>query len=76
MIGVTASAPALPLIASMRVPESDLDTLARALDTALAHDADRAQRLRLAALRPAHGDGLRADRTSQDAADLGYPRLA
>lgn len=76
-IGVTASAPALPFIASRRVPPDIVDALAAALSEAIAHDAPLARRLRLKGLlRFTQADYAVIDRYEREAMESGYPRLA
>ncbi|WP_342705597.1 PhnD/SsuA/transferrin family substrate-binding protein [Burkholderia arboris] len=77
IIGTTASAPGLPLIASRVLPETQIGALQDALDRAAAADAERARVLRLTGferLLPADYDTIA--RFAQDAAAHGYPELA
>ncbi|WP_321850512.1 phosphate/phosphite/phosphonate ABC transporter substrate-binding protein [Burkholderia diffusa] len=77
IIGMTASAPGLPLIASKALNGSLVEGLQDALDHAVAVDADRATALRLKGferLPPAAYDTI-AD-LARDAAAHGYPELA
>jgi len=76
-IGVTASSPGLPLIASKRVPADGIDALRTALSRALTQDAPLATRLKLGGF----AQRLLSDYSAivdleSDAARHGYPRLA
>ena len=76
-IGVTKSAPGLPMIASKALPPDGLAALAIALDTALEADGALARRLKLTGfVRRPHGDYGLISRLEADAVNLGYPRLA
>ncbi|MDR5735360.1 PhnD/SsuA/transferrin family substrate-binding protein [Caballeronia sp. LZ025] len=76
-LGVTASAPALPFIASKRVPKGLVDALATALSDVIARDEALAGRLRLrGVLRFTEADYACIDRYEREAIELGYPRLA
>ncbi|MBR7959625.1 PhnD/SsuA/transferrin family substrate-binding protein [Burkholderia vietnamiensis] len=77
VIGATASAPGLPLIASKTLEESRVEALQDALDHAVAVDAQRAVELRLkgfARLLPSAYDAI--ERLARDAAAHGYRELA
>ena len=77
IVGMTASAPGLPLIASRALPEPQVAALQDALDVAVAADAERARVLRLKGferLLPADYDTI--ERFEREAAAHGYPALA
>jgi ABC-type phosphate/phosphonate transport system substrate-binding protein len=76
-IGVTASSPGLPLIASKNVPADGIDALRMALSSVIGQDPPLAKRLKLAgfAERPI-GDYSAIIDLETDAARLGYSRLA
>jgi len=76
-LSVTASAHALPFIASKEAPRELVDALACALADAIAHDRPLAGRLRLKRfLRLTEADYAPILRYEREAVDLGYPRLA
>ncbi|WP_250473820.1 PhnD/SsuA/transferrin family substrate-binding protein [Caballeronia sp. GAFFF1] len=76
-LGVTASAPALPFIASKRVPREIVDALAIALGDTVAQDSALARRLRLKGfLRLTQADYAPILRYEREAAERGYPVLA
>ncbi|MDR5739644.1 MULTISPECIES: PhnD/SsuA/transferrin family substrate-binding protein [unclassified Caballeronia] len=76
-IGFTASAPALPFIASKRVAQPIVDALAIALSDAVAEDGELAKRLMLRSmLRLPQADYACIDRYERESIELGYPRLA
>jgi len=77
IIGTTASAPGLPLIASKALDGRRVSALQDALDHAVAGDPERANALRLKGferLPPSAYDTIA--RLAQDAAAHGYPELA
>ncbi|MBR8128982.1 phosphate/phosphite/phosphonate ABC transporter substrate-binding protein [Burkholderia ambifaria] len=77
IIGMTASAPGLPLIASKTLEGTRVEALQDALDHAVAIDAQRAAALRLKGferLPPSAYDTIA--RFARDAAAHGYPELA
>jgi ABC-type phosphate/phosphonate transport system substrate-binding protein len=76
-IGMTRSAPGLPLIASKRVPAEGIEALVSALADAVAHDRPLANRLKLDgfARRPIEDYASILD-IELDAVERGYPRLA
>ncbi|WP_420211563.1 phosphate/phosphite/phosphonate ABC transporter substrate-binding protein [Burkholderia aenigmatica] len=77
IIGMTASAPGLPFIASRALEDTQVAALQDALDHAVTADAERARVLRLKGferLSPADYD--RIARFEQQAAAHGYPALA
>ncbi|MFW6850610.1 phosphate/phosphite/phosphonate ABC transporter substrate-binding protein [Burkholderia gladioli] len=77
VIGATASAPGLPLIASRRLDGEQVAKLREALDTALAADPARARELRLLRFeRLAPADYETIARFAEEATALGYPVLA
>ncbi|WP_412529317.1 phosphate/phosphite/phosphonate ABC transporter substrate-binding protein [Burkholderia lata] len=77
IIGMTASAPGLPFIASRALPETQVASLQDALDRAVAADAERARVLRLKGFeRLSPGDYDAIARLAEDAAAHGYPELA
>ncbi|MDR5857291.1 PhnD/SsuA/transferrin family substrate-binding protein [Caballeronia sp. LZ062] len=76
-LGVTASAAALPFIASKRVPRDMVDALAAALCDAIAHDRPLASRLKLKGfVRFTQADYAPILRYEREAAQRGYPVLA
>jgi ABC-type phosphate/phosphonate transport system substrate-binding protein len=76
-IGVTASAPALPFIASKRVPQPAIDLLFEALSRFLVDDPERAHRLKLRRfVKRAFADYAPIRDLEREAIELGYPRLA
>lgn len=77
VIGMTASAPGLPFVASRALTDTQVGALQEALDRAVAVDAERARVLRLKGfdrLAPADYDTIA--RFAQAAAAHGYPELA
>lgn len=75
-IGMTASAPGLPFIASRALDERQATLLREALDTAHAADLARSRVLRLRGFaRLARGDYDDIEAMTKTAASLGYPRL-
>jgi ABC-type phosphate/phosphonate transport system substrate-binding protein len=76
-IGITASSPGLPLIASKRVPPDGIDALTIALDHAVAEDQTLAKRLKLDGFvqRPLDDYASILD-LETGAIERGYPRLA
>ncbi|MBN3794618.1 PhnD/SsuA/transferrin family substrate-binding protein [Burkholderia sp. Ac-20392] len=77
IIGMTASAPGLPFIASRALPETQVVALQDALDRAVAADAERARVLRLKGFeRLSPGDYDAIARFEHEAAAHGYPALA
>lgn len=77
LIGATASAAALPFIASARVPDDSLDTLFRALADALRQDTALARRLRLeGVVKRTPVDYAPILDYERDAIARGFPRLA
>ncbi|KAG8150794.1 phosphate/phosphite/phosphonate ABC transporter substrate-binding protein [Burkholderia catarinensis] len=77
IIGMTASAPGLPFIASRALEETQVAALQDALDIAVAADTERARVLRLRGferLSPRDYDTIA--RFARDAAAHGYPELA
>ncbi|KAB0637243.1 phosphate/phosphite/phosphonate ABC transporter substrate-binding protein [Burkholderia latens] len=77
IIGMTASAPGLPLIASKTLEGRRVEALQDALDHAIAADAERAAELRLKGFErvpPRAYDTI--DALARDAAAHGYPELA
>ncbi|BAN25245.1 phosphate/phosphite/phosphonate ABC transporter substrate-binding protein [Caballeronia insecticola] len=77
IIGVTASAGALPFIASARVPDDALDTLFNALADASTQNPALMQRLRLKGFaRRTPADYASILDYERDATARGYPRLA
>ncbi|AET91347.1 putative ABC phosphate/phosphonate transporter, periplasmic ligand binding protein [Burkholderia sp. YI23] len=77
VIGMTASAGALPFIASARVPQDAIDPLFRALADALDRDAPLARRLRLKGVaKRTLADYEPILALERDAISRGYPRLA
>ncbi|VXB27554.1 Phosphate ABC transporter substrate-binding protein [Burkholderia sp. 8Y] len=76
-LGTTASAPALPFIASKRVPPELVDGLAAALSDAIERDRQLAGRLRLkGVVRLEKADYAPILRYEREAAQRGYPALA
>ncbi|MDR5802092.1 PhnD/SsuA/transferrin family substrate-binding protein [Caballeronia sp. LZ001] len=76
-IGVTASSPALPFIASKRVPRDGIERLAAALADSVRDHPALAQRLRLDGfVRPTRADYAPILDLERDAIAQGYPRLA
>jgi ABC-type phosphate/phosphonate transport system substrate-binding protein len=76
-IGITASSPGLPLIASKRVPPEGIDALAIALDDAITEDQALAKRLKLDGfVRRPLDDYASILEIETDAVKRGYPRLA
>lgn len=76
-LGMTASAPGLPLIASARVSAVQIEALRDALDKTLVTQPERAKRLRLQGFsRLSAADYQRIDRLENEARTAGYPRLA
>ncbi|WP_175941913.1 PhnD/SsuA/transferrin family substrate-binding protein [Caballeronia sp. BCC1704] len=76
-LGLTASAPALPFIASKRVPRDIVDALAAALSDTVAQDPALASRLRLKGfVRLTPADYAPILRYEREAAKHGYPVLA
>ncbi|KXU87322.1 phosphate ABC transporter substrate-binding protein [Caballeronia megalochromosomata] len=77
VLDVTASAGALPFIASMRVPQNAIDTIFDALADALSHDPALAGRLRLrGVVRRTPADYAPILDYGREAIERGYPRLA
>ncbi|SAK92808.1 phosphate/phosphonate ABC transporter substrate-binding protein [Caballeronia fortuita] len=77
ILGTTASASALPFIASMRVPQTGIDILFDALAAALVRDPALAARLRLkGVVRRTQADYAPILDYERDAIARGYPRLA
>ena len=77
VLGTTASAAALPFIASARVPEDAIDALLRALTDALNQDAALARRLRLNGfVKRTPADYAPILAFEREAIARGYPRLA
>ena len=75
-IGMTASAPGLPLIASRRLGEDQADVLRDALDAALAADPERARKLRLRGLARLTGEAYaEIEAFANAAARQGYTEL-
>lgn len=77
IVGMTASAPGLPFIASRALADTQVGALQDALDRAVAADAERARVLRLKGfdrLSPADYDTIA--RFEREAAAHGYPELA
>jgi len=76
-LGVTRSAPGLPLIASKRVPQDGVNALAASLHACVADDPALAKRLKLTGFIQRPLDDYAAIlEIETDAAKLGYPRLA
>jgi ABC-type phosphate/phosphonate transport system substrate-binding protein len=76
-IGMTATAPGLPLIASRAVPPATIEALRKALNEALALRPERAKRLRLQGFSTIPvADYRRIDRLENEARGLGYAHLA
>ncbi|HEM7876259.1 phosphate ABC transporter substrate-binding protein [Burkholderia contaminans] len=77
IIGTTASAPGLPLIASRTLEDTQVAALRDALDRAVASDAGRARVLRLKGFERLSPDDYEAiAQFEQEAAAHGYPALA
>ncbi|MDN7934401.1 PhnD/SsuA/transferrin family substrate-binding protein [Burkholderia metallica] len=77
IVGMTASAPGLPFIASRALEPTQVAALRDALDFAVAADAQRARVLRLKGFeRLSPGDYDAIARFADDAAAHGYPELA
>lgn len=77
IIGTTASAPALPFIASRALEETQVAALQDALDRAVAADAERSRVLRLKGFeRLSPDDYDTIARFAREAAAHGYPELA
>ncbi|SAK53143.1 ABC phosphate/phosphonate transporter, periplasmic ligand binding protein [Caballeronia pedi] len=77
VIGMTASAGALPFIASTRVPQDATDTIFHALADVLHHDDALARRLRLkGVVRRTPADYAPILDYERDAIARGYPQLA
>ncbi|MGN7982161.1 phosphate/phosphite/phosphonate ABC transporter substrate-binding protein [Burkholderia sp. 22313] len=77
IIGMTASAPGLPLIASKALDGGRVSALQDALDHAAAVDPERANALRLTGFERLPRDAYDTiARLARDAAALGYPELA
>jgi ABC-type phosphate/phosphonate transport system substrate-binding protein len=77
MIGMTASAPGLPFVASRALPNEQVAHLRDALDLACAADAARARALRLRGfVRLSEADYAAIERFANEARALGYPELA
>ncbi|AJK47652.1 phosphate/phosphite/phosphonate ABC transporter substrate-binding protein [Burkholderia plantarii] len=77
VIGTSAGAPGLPLIASRRLDDRQAGWLRDALDVACSADPARARALRLRGFKTvAEADYDRIARMADEAAALGYPRLA
>ncbi|RXV68688.1 phosphate ABC transporter substrate-binding protein [Burkholderia stabilis] len=77
IIGKTASAPGLPLIASRTLEEPQVAALRDALDRAVSVDTERARVLRLKGFERLAPDAYDAiERFARDAAAHGYPALA
>ncbi|MBB2926217.1 phosphate/phosphite/phosphonate ABC transporter substrate-binding protein [Paraburkholderia silvatlantica] len=75
-IGMTASAPGLPLIASRALGEEQADVLRDALDAALAADPERARKLRLRGFARLAGEAYAEIETfANTAAQYGYTEL-
>jgi ABC-type phosphate/phosphonate transport system substrate-binding protein len=68
-IGVTASAPGLPLIASRALGPERLSRVRDALDAALSADPERARRLRVRGVCAARTQRLRGDRNARTRRD-------
>jgi ABC-type phosphate/phosphonate transport system substrate-binding protein len=76
-IGVTASSPGLPLIASKQVPSDGIDALRAGLSNAVFQDPALARRLKLAGfVQRTLADYSSIIDLETDAAKRGYPRLA
>ena len=77
IIGVTQSAPGLPMIASKDAAPEAIDALATALSEAVMEDSPLARRLKLKGfVRRPLDDYARISQIENDAIALGYPRLA
>lgn len=75
-IGMSASAPGLPLIASRSLDDSDAEVLRDALDAALIADPERARTLRLQGFeRLTRDDYEEIAAIARAASDFGYPEL-
>lgn len=76
VLGMTAPAPGLPLIASRALAEPQAEALRAALDTALAANVERARALRLRGFARLGGDAYaEIEHMAHAAAQLGYAEL-